>query len=211
MIALLQIEAMVWVLFYFNDLDSLAMLDGPRLIVAPAILIIIAWGNLVGPMAAKHYKEEGLASLRGFMFKASSLLIGSVVLLVALVLLMPTEYLGKIVNVKYLSDWSTLVFWGLIAVAMAFSTAVSTVFFATHNPKYSLYSRVISGFVGLPCYVVFIAYWGVLGAVIARLVVEVIQSGVVFINVKNLVSMLERKSAECAGIKIEDTEEKVAA
>lgn len=165
-------QAMYVILGAFAGTEGVASLEGPRLVVAPCILVMIGWSNVVGPVAARKFALNGPRSMVRFLRGAAVPLLLLVGAILTVVLVFPTEALSLVLGRKFGAETPVLIIWAMTVLLMAFSTAIAGVFAASRRPELSTACRAIGAAIGLPACFLFVWIWGVAGAAFARLTVQ---------------------------------------
>lgn len=154
--------------------EAVAQFDGPRLIVAPLILAITAWSNVVVPAGARTFASEGMGEAIRLIIRAATPLAVLLLACLAVVLIFPDEMVGIVLGPRFQGAQTTLILWALIMACIMFSTMISTVFGVSRLPKYITYCHVMGLCAGLPATVLLVSLVGTEGAAYARLLSEIL-------------------------------------
>lgn len=182
-----------------GGVDDVARLDGPRLIVAPCMLILMAWSNLVAPAAARRFSREGPKSLVSFVMRATMPLLAMISLILILILAFPRDILSVVLGTKYAAERETLFVWAGIVLMMALSTSIPTINVAALQPQFGTYARIAGAIVGLLAGAILIHPMGVLGSALARFVAEVAMALVAYYGVRHMIVNWKRGRSGASG------------
>lgn len=131
---------------------AVGLLDGPRLIVAPCMLLIVAWGNLAGPLAAKQYSAMGISAVSRVIAGLAPVLLITVIGCAALTTAGGAELLGYVLGQSFAqADGLTpkvLSTWAWVMVMMSVSTVSAAIFSATRQPFYGTWCRAAGALAG---------------------------------------------------------------
>lgn len=156
--------------------EAVARLEGPRLIVAPCMLLILAWGNIVGPMAARRYAESGMRSVVTFIARWSTPLILGVLVYATLISMTVDHVLPTLLGKAYAQEGGVVIAWAGVMMMMALSTAAASLFSATHRPALGTCCRVSGALAGLSGCILLVDGANTAGAANARLLAEAVIS-----------------------------------
>ncbi|MGC9946223.1 MAG: hypothetical protein ABSF64_07620 [Bryobacteraceae bacterium] len=151
---------------------AVAQLEAPRLIVAPFMVVIMGWSNIVGPFAARRFTVEGLAATQSYLNKITRTLILTVTLAIVPVAIFCGRIIPSLLGRAYASGGAVLWVWSATVVMMAASSGYGAIFYAGRRPEQGTLSRVAAASLGLPIICLLTFLWKVEGAALARLASE---------------------------------------
>ncbi len=165
-------QAVYFILGAFAGIEAVARFEGPRLVVAPCMMLVMAWSNLVGPASAHKLHREGIQSMVSFLKRASTMLHFLIVTFLLVILIFPGEALSILIGARYAMETRVLLIWAAIVLMMALSTSFGAVFYTARRPKLGTIGRIVGAAIGLPAALALVGSWGVAGAAFARLAAE---------------------------------------
>jgi|GEM_PF-5246035 len=131
---------------------AVGLLDGPRLIVAPCMLLIVAWGNLAGPLAAKQYSASGIGAVSRVIARLAPVLLITVIGCAVLTTAGGAKLLGYVLGQTFAqTDGLTpqvLATWAWVMVMLSVSTVSAAIFSATRQPFYGTWCRATGALAG---------------------------------------------------------------
>lgn len=151
---------------------AVAQLEAPRLVVAPFMVLIMGWSNLVGPFAARKFTIEGLAATKRYLNAASRTLVLTISLAIVPIALFSNHIVPVLLGRSYATGGAILWIWSLTVIMMAASSGYGAIFYAGRRPEQGTLSRVVAASIGLPIICLLTFLWKVEGAALARLASE---------------------------------------
>jgi O-antigen/teichoic acid export membrane protein len=152
--------------------SAVAQLEAPRLIVAPFMVLLMGWSNIVGPFAARKFTVEGLASTRLYLRRVTRTLILTVTLAIVPIALLSSHIVPVLLGRSYATGGAILWVWSATVIVMAASAGYSAIFYAGRRPEQGTLSRVVAASIGLPIICLLTFLWKVEGAALARFASE---------------------------------------
>jgi O-antigen/teichoic acid export membrane protein len=170
--ALAYQQTVYFVLAALAGSAAVAQLEAPRLIVAPFMVLIMGWSNIVGPFAARKFTIEGLAPTKAYLDKITR----TFVVMVTIAIVPIAVFSGRIVPLflgrAYASTGAVLWVWSATVIMMAASCGYGAIFYAGRRPEQGTLSRAAAASLGLPIVCLLTFLWKVEGAALARLASE---------------------------------------
>ena len=188
-------QSVYYILGAIVGTEGVALFEGPRIVVAPCILIAMAWSNVVGPILASRYAKNGFGDMVRFLKRASAALMVCVTAILIIVVAFPHGLLSLIVGDKYAADTSILLLWCPTVLLICASTTVGGSFYATRHPELGTMCRALSGILGVILILLFTILWGVVGAATGRLLAEAIHALAILFFARNL-AIAEREKVK---------------
>jgi len=174
-VSMAYVQGMYLVLGAIGGVEAVAQFEGPRLLIAPCVLLLTAWGNIAMPVAAKRAKQQGLRFGLMFLLKMSLSLMFLIAAYICILLFTPSRVLGLVLGVKYSGATAILLVWCLVAITMCVATCISVTFYLIGHPELGFTSRLVAVCIGIPLLFILVSIQGALGGVLARLIVETVQ------------------------------------
>lgn len=148
-VSLVYAQGLYFALAAQADEQAVGMLEGPRLIVAPCMLIVMAWGNLACPLASRAYTTGGYHDAARVIRQIALPMLVGVLATSAAVCLAGEWVMGLVLGRQQAYSASVLNGWAVVMVLIALSTAASTVFHATQRPRYGTWCRLLGAAAGV--------------------------------------------------------------
>ncbi len=166
-------QSIYWLLAATKGESAVAAFDGPRLIIAPCMLLIAAWGNLVGPLAAREYCRAGVAPAWRRIVRAGAPLLAVIGGVGVVLAAFPGALLNAVLGERFAHCESSLLVWLAVVMVMGATTVASTLFHATRRPRLGTLSRLCACLASISFAGVLVPAWGAWGAIMTRLAAEI--------------------------------------
>lgn len=151
---------------------AVAQLEAPRLIVAPFLVLIMGWSNILGPLAARKFTVEGLDATRSYLNMATRAFTLTVTFAIVPIAAFSRTIIPALLGRSYASGGPVLWFWAATVIMMAASSGYGAIFYAGRRPERGTLSRVVAASLGLPIIFLLTLLWKVEGAALARFASE---------------------------------------
>ena len=153
---------------------GVAMLEAPRLLVAPLQIIGASAGTLSAPRAARAYASGGKRALLRFLSPIAAVWAAAFVGYAAIIAAAPGFWLRAFYGQKYSGAETILVLWCLTYALIGLRVLPQSALRVTRNYSVTMWASLAGGGVVVVVSGVFAAWLGVPGAAIGRLVGEVV-------------------------------------
>ena len=158
----------------FAGAEGVAKFEGPRLLVAPCLILIQAWGTMITAPASRTYAQHGPQAAVRLLMRSSLLVVATVAPFLAFMIMGPQTVLEFALGASFASERANLMLWAGIMTAMMVSTITSSVFYLFQRPELGTYCRIAGAVVGLPAATLLVWSMGATGGASARFAVELI-------------------------------------
>jgi O-antigen/teichoic acid export membrane protein len=170
--ALAYQQTVYFVLAALAGTAAVAQLEAPRLIVAPFMVLIMGWSNIVGPFAARKFTVEGLAATKSYLNKVTRIFVLTVTVAIVPIAIFSGHIVPALLGRSYASGGAVLWVWSATVIMMAASCGYGGIFYAGRRPEQGTLARVVAASLGLPIVCLLTFLWKVEGAALARLASE---------------------------------------
>jgi len=174
LVSILYNQGLYFILGATEGAASVGLFEGPRLLVAPVVLLVMSWSNAVVPHATRAFVASGIERAVAILLKSGLFLVAATSVYVATLMLASEEVLRVVLGDAFQDARDTLLFWAIASVAMVVGTIVSSIFQITGNPSQGFFSRAVAAVSAFGCAFPLIATYGEAGAAMARCVGEVV-------------------------------------
>jgi O-antigen/teichoic acid export membrane protein len=154
----------------FGGTVSVAMLEAPRLLVAPLHVFSISAGSVTSPRAAVEYARGGRKALFRFLLPVAALWAAGHFAYVLMIALAPGFWLRLFYGDKFEGAATILVLWCLCYATASLRVLPGTALRVTRHYAVLMWSSLAAGCVMVAAAVVLCMYLGVEGAVLGRLI-----------------------------------------
>lgn len=186
-------QAIYALIAFYAGTEGVALFEGPRLLVAPCLLLLQAWGTMIGPQASRAFARDGVDGALRELWRGAPLAIIPIVGFIVILLLGPESLLVWVLGESFRGETAILLLWAGVVLATLSSTIISGPFYVCQKPSLGTWCRVITAAAGLPIAFLLVSNEGAYGGAWARLIVEVILASVTAYFVWRLVGKLRRK------------------
>ncbi|MBI4568307.1 MAG: hypothetical protein HY719_07905 [Planctomycetes bacterium] len=164
--------ALIWVTAALWGNGETPALDGPKIVVGPAVLLLVAWANVINSRGAQVYHERGrAAALRLVVVGAVPILALFVAFSATLVLFGPW-IAGVVYEWRDQRATEVFIWWGPILLCMVVSTLFSCFLNVCHRPQVTFWSKLGTAPMVAAGTLLLIPAMGSTGAVATRLLAE---------------------------------------
>jgi O-antigen/teichoic acid export membrane protein len=156
---------------------GVAMLEAPRLLVAPLQIIGTSAGSLAAPRAAQAYSRGGRSGLLRFLIPIGTLWTGSFVAYALTVGVAPAFWLRAFYGAKYAGTELILVLWCLTYALLGLRVLPQAALGITKHYDLTMWANLAAGGVVVVASVMLSVWFGVVGVALGRLIGEVVLTG----------------------------------
>ena len=175
-LSITYMQATYFILGAMAGAGAVAQFEGPRLIVAPCILVLMGWSNIVAPVASIKYIKSGPREMFRFQCLSSGLLAAAIIVMLAFIVAFPDFLLSLLLGGTYSGERHTLFVWTAVVLMMMLANCAAMPFGATRRPHLGPICQGVAAVISLPLCFVFVSLFGVQGAVLSRLAAEIVLS-----------------------------------
>ncbi len=172
--ASLEGNAMNFIVAAYAGAAGTAVLEAPRLILAPLQVLFMAGHSVLTPKFSEKFGRQGSQGLRLYVPLASAFWGGIFVLYAALILAAPKFWLELFYGSRYEGNLEILVLWAVIYAIIGLKMIPQIGIMAVRRPDIAMYIGMAMGGVTLVLCLWLASGYGATGAVIARVAGEVV-------------------------------------
>tara|TARA_R110002074_G_scaffold316814_2_gene487294 strand:- start:5876 stop:7111 length:1236 start_codon:yes stop_codon:yes gene_type:complete len=167
---LYAVVAAVW------GVQAVGLLEGPRLVIVPVIILTTAWGAIISPPAAERFARSGIWPLLQFYWQTALplVVIGMAYLFCINIF---SETLFSVVfgeGHRFVGASENLALWSIAAAAIMFGTIAGGIFYPAQRPSYGTFARGLAALVSLAVLFPLVRNFGPAGAIATRVIGDVI-------------------------------------
>jgi len=170
----LMLQANRFIAAAFAGTAGVALLEAPRLLVAPLQTISQGAGNLTFPRAARHFAEGGTTGMLRFLRPVSLLWAVSFITYSAVLAVAPAFWIRLAYSGKYEGGTSILLIWCAANAVMGLRVLPSTALRVMRRLDLTMVSNLVAGGCVVATSLMLCALMGPAGAAIAKAVGEVV-------------------------------------
>lgn len=170
---------------------AVGLLEGPRLVVAPLVILLTAWGAISSPPAAQRFAESGMRAMMRFYFISSVPLLGVSLLYLGFVNFFPARLFVILFGHGFANSAGNLMLWSLTMVAMIIATVAGSFFYPAHRPEFGTLGRLAAAVATISLLYPAVRSFGSTGAIGIRMIGEAVT---MLVNIAFVIVLLRKGS-----------------